>query len=101
MKPIFHLKLDDPMGGINQNTAYDVSGDLLHMLKIEPPVPDLDNFDTCVQRMKLRDERRRRFAEIGRMLGALIAERMEDAEGWHGQDRQIKMMELKRNARGY
>lgn len=45
------------------------------------------SFDATIQLMKTREFRKRLFIEAATRLGALLAERMEDAEGWHDASR--------------
>ncbi len=53
-----------------------------------PPVPGLVKFDDAVEILKRREYRKDLFIDQARRLGTLLAERMEDAEGWHGVSRQ-------------
>ncbi len=43
----------------------------------------LAGFDGAVQIMRVREFRKDLFIDLATRLGALLAERMEDAEGWH------------------
>lgn len=45
------------------------------------------NMDQAVTLMKCREFRKDLFLEACRRLGAQLAERMEDAEGWHDYSR--------------
>lgn len=47
----------------------------------------LAGFDGAIRLMKVREFRKRLFIETATRLGALLAERMEDAEGWHDANR--------------
>ncbi len=47
----------------------------------------LVNFDGAVRLMKVREFRKDLFIRCAERLGALLAERMEDAEGWHDAER--------------
>ena len=51
--------------------------------KIEPPIPGIDQFSTCVYTLQAREFRKDSFRLAAQNLGSLLAERMEDAEGWH------------------
>jgi len=61
--------------------------------RIEPPIKHgvpwsgmvvgLDSFDDVVKTMKVREFRKDFFIRECKRIGALLAERMEDAEGWH------------------
>lgn len=61
------------------------AGEICH---IDPPVPGLVKFEHAVAILKRREFRKDLFIEAARRIGALLAERMEDAEGWHGIKRQ-------------
>ena len=41
--------------------------------------------------LKRREFRKDLFQDEARRLGALLAERMEDKEGWHGVERQERL----------
>lgn len=64
---------------------------------IEPPdefntfVPGKSQFTTAVEVMRRREIRKDMFAGEARRLGILLAERLEDKEGWHGVERQEKL----------
>ncbi len=47
----------------------------------------LESFEEVVEIMKVREFRKDFFIRECRRLGALLAERMEDAEGWHDTSR--------------
>ena len=61
--------------------------------KIEPPTEfDFPGwgktpFTMTVERIRVREFRKTLFINEARRLGLLIAERMEDAEGWHEESR--------------
>lgn len=61
--------------------------------QINPPdaladfVPGKSALQVAVERLKRREFRRDLFEKEAARLGRLLAERMEDAEGWHGLDR--------------
>ena len=55
---------------------------------ISKPVPGLTPFDEAVVILKRREYRKDLFIKEAQRLGTLLAERMEDAEGWHGIKRQ-------------
>ena len=52
------------------------------------PVPGLMAFNEAVEVLKRREYRKDLFIKEAHRLGTLLAERMEDAEGWHGIKRQ-------------
>ena len=55
---------------------------------IPPPAPGFVRFDDAVEILKRREFRKDLFTEAAQRLGTLLAERMEDAEGWHDASRQ-------------
>jgi hypothetical protein len=57
---------------------------------IEPPsrCRNLTRFTDTVEILKRRKYRKDLFIDAARRIGALLAERMEDAEGWHDISRQ-------------
>ncbi len=62
--------------------------------KVEPPSPlafagtNVSPFDECIKILKRREFRKNLFTDAAKRLGTLLAERMEDKEGWHGVSRQ-------------
>jgi len=62
-----------------------------------PPVSPLDPnaFETTIQRMKYRVIRKDKLADLCVRMGRLMAERIEDEEGWHGDDRQKRCLEAR------
>jgi hypothetical protein len=59
--------------------------------RVDPPssAPFIGaTFDEAVKILKRREFRKDLFQEEARRLSALLAERMEDAEGWHDIGRQ-------------
>ena len=66
--------------------------DLHEEVRIAPRAVDemkagFGTFDEIVRLMRVREFRKRLFIMTARNLGALLAERMEDAEGWHDTSR--------------
>lgn len=51
------------------------------------PFPSSFTFNDVVHMIKTREFRKKLFIEAARRLGASLAERMEDAEGWHDESR--------------
>lgn len=47
----------------------------------------IGTFDGTIRLMKTREFRKSLFIQMATRLGALLAERMEDAEGWHDASR--------------
>ncbi len=47
----------------------------------------VSTFDGAIHLMKTREIRKDLFIETAKRLGYLLAERMEDAEGWHDYSR--------------
>ena len=80
-------------------TLRDRYGESIHMaiglddqVRIAPRAVDemkagLGTFDSSITLMKVREFRKGLFIDAARRLGALLAERMEDAEGWHDTSR--------------
>lgn len=66
--------------------------DLDDEVRISPRAVDemkagVGTFDGAVRMMKAREFRKDLFIHAAEHLGALLAERMEDAEGWHDASR--------------
>lgn len=66
--------------------------DLDQEVRISPRAVDemkigIGDFDGTVRMMKVREFRKDLFIQAANRLGALLAERMEDAEGWHDASR--------------
>ena len=65
--------------------------------RINPPepyglfVPGGDPFKATVHVLRRREYRRHLFEDTATRMGKLLANRMEDKEGWHGVDRQEKL----------
>lgn len=58
------------------------------IIEIKPPNPLLCiSFDELITVMRRREFRKSLFMRHATNLGALLAERMEDAEGWNGNHR--------------
>lgn len=66
---------------LDHRTASDIQ-------KIDPPVTVINSFDDAVNFIKRREYRKDLFTHAATQLGTQLAERMEDAEGWHGMSRQ-------------
>lgn len=47
----------------------------------------IGSFDGAVRMMKAKEFRKDMFVQAAKRLAHLLAERMEDAEGWHDQSR--------------
>lgn len=52
-----------------------------------PPGVGMNTFEEAVEVLQTRQFRKDLFIAQAHNLGALLAERMEDAEGWHDQSR--------------
>ena len=71
---------------LDHRTATDIQ-------RVEPPHKftfagaNISPFEATVQIMKRRVYRKELFIESARKLGGQLAERMEDAEGWHDESR--------------
>lgn len=59
------------------------------MARIEPPcpIPGAMQFDACVEVLKRKQFRKDLFVREAQRMATLLAERMEDAEGWHDASR--------------
>src|SRR6267378_4825067 len=63
-----------------------------HELKISARAVDemkigFGSFESAVQMMRVKEFRKTLFLEVAQQLGGRLAERMEDAEGWHDASR--------------
>ena len=58
-----------------------------HSVPFLPGAVPLDSFEQVVDVMRRREFRKDTFTHEARRLGTLLAERMEDAEGWHDTSR--------------
>jgi hypothetical protein len=72
--------------------SYAVAIELDHSIarsfdKILPPVSFLDSTETAIKTIRTKSYRKELFIHEAGRLGAMLAERMEDSEGWHGADR--------------
>lgn len=56
----------------------------------KPSIYDCSSIDEAVVIMKKREFRKDIMVSQATRLGILLAQRMEDCEGWHGEDRQEK-----------
>jgi len=93
-KWIIQLSMIGPFGErytmalpLDEATARDIE-------RISPPdaladfVPNVSPLTATVKKLRLREFRKDLFADAAMRLGKLLAERMEDAEGWHGVSRE-------------
>lgn len=76
--------------GFDQPISFAVGLD--HEVRISPRAVDemkagFGSFDETVRLMKVKEFRKDLFMQTAERLGALLAERMEDAEGWHDKSR--------------
>ena len=92
MKPRLELKLYDEFGAVKFTTAIELDlRDERQQIEVLPVRDDPTiTFDECVQKMKMRGYREVSFKEMGRKLGALMAQGLADIEGWHGKERAEK-----------
>lgn len=91
MKPSLMLVFSGPNGerlacavDLDEHTAREVT-------RIDPPPPPelgLIPSDQVVKILRQKQFRKDLFIAEATRLGTLLAERMEDAEGWHGVERQ-------------
>jgi len=99
-KPKLILTFDPGMGQPVMRTAIDLDEHTAREFErvdppmmAESPIPwmsgrvPLQNIDDVVKVMKVREFRKEVFQNECWRLGTLLAERMEDAEGWHDVSR--------------
>lgn len=98
MKPKLTLTFDPGEGEAIVRMCIDLDQHTARQFQcIKPPIKHsvpwltgacaLDSFDDVVETMKRREFRKDFFIHECRRIGALLAERMEDAEGWHDTSR--------------
>ena len=98
MKPKLTLTFDPGEGESVVRMCIDLDRHTARQFQsIKPPIQHtvpwlagaaaLDSFEDVVEIMKLREFRKDFFIRECRRIGALLAERMEDAEGWHDVSR--------------
>lgn len=63
------------------------TGEFVPLQPLSEYVPGLLPFDAAVQVLKRRQFRKDMFMQAATHIGAQLAERMEDAEGWHDTSR--------------
>lgn len=56
-------------------------------IKPPPDIPGAMSFDDVVETLKRKEFRKKFFVAECTRIGALLAERMEDADGWHDASR--------------
>ena len=86
------LKLTFDSGRGEQYTmAIELSEDVASDIEKLPPIADrgpvMDSFEEAIEVLRMKQFRKDLFVGQARNLGALLAERMEDAEGWHDASR--------------
>ena len=59
----------------------------LHGLPFTTKAVPLQSFEECAEVLRRRSFRKDLFVREAARIGALLAERMEDAEGWHDASR--------------
>lgn len=57
------------------------------ILQIKPPCEITGTCDEFLVKVEKKNYRTENFEKIGRVLGKLMAQRLEDKEGWHGENR--------------
>lgn len=81
--------------GMSYHMALDIGHDIARTLqRIEPPPPaelGLATFSDVVTILKRQQFRKDLFVREATRLGHLLAERMEDKEGWHGMEREERL----------
>lgn len=84
------LTFENKRTGENYHRAIDLDDRIAgEFWEIPPPSSFLfsEGFAATVTRIKKRVFRKEQFAEEAKRLGVLLAEHMEDKEGWHGEHR--------------
>ncbi len=89
MKPKLTLTFDAGFGQTYHMCINIDERDADQFAQITPPcpIPGAVSFDACVEILKQRQFRKDMFIHNSTRLGTLLAERMEDAEGWHDTSR--------------
>ncbi len=98
MKPKLTLTFDPGEGESVVRMCIDLDRHTARQFQcIKPPIQHtvtwlsgaaaLDSFEDVVEIMKIREFRKDFFIRECRRIGTLLAERMEDAEGWHDSSR--------------
>jgi hypothetical protein len=71
--------------------AIDLDDDTVKQFeRLKPPgdqIPDGRTFEEIIEVIRNREFRKELFVKEATRLGHLLAERMEDAEGWHDESR--------------
>ena len=87
------LSLKGPTGE-HYEVRRDIAAGFAHDIGItglaKPDIFNCSGFDECIAVMKQRKFRKDLLHEQATHLGILLSERMEDCEGWHGEDRKEK-----------
>lgn len=94
MKWTLHLSFGNQMGE-SYNMALDVDEHIARQISRLQPLPKGDievslsgvTFADACEVLKTKQFRKDLFIAETKRLGALLAERMEDAEGWHDENR--------------
>lgn len=98
MKPTLKITFDPGYGRTPLVMQIDLSEGIVRKIeKIKPPIKHsvpwlrgavaLESFEDVVEIIKTREFRKKLFIDQAENLGRLLAERMEDAEGWHDVSR--------------
>lgn len=61
--------------------------DIVEAMGLEPHEVPMNSFEETIEILRERQFRKELFVSEATRLGNLLAERMEDAEGWHDQSR--------------
>jgi hypothetical protein len=80
--------------------AIGITADIMHEIaRVDPPDvfrdfdPNANPLETVVTILRRREFRKDLFTRECTRLGTLLAERMEDKEGWHGIDRAERLQD--------
>ena len=95
---IIELRLRRPYGkksSVVRFPADEAFAELVIPLNVRPPCPyEVTKIDDVIDIMRKKVIRKERLADLCVRMGHLLAERLEDEEGWHGLDRQQRCLEL-------
>ena len=93
-KPRLEITLFDDFGEPKATVCYNLNPrDEMEQIEIQPPCKTVGTFEECIYKRKARDYREVNFADIGYTLGKLMAQRLADMGGWHGEERKRKTNE--------
>ena len=86
MKPKLKMTFDAGWGE-SYSLWIDLDEDTARNIEDIKPPDMLDNFDVAVEKIRIREFRKDLLVDAANRLARQLAERMEDAEGWHDASR--------------